>query len=225
MVLEVIQREVPTRGIGYLILRDCPEDRLGEALGRGMEKLKKAGAQTVWATSLPEGEPLHPGPAGVWRLTHVHDMVRMERPLSPDRPKPEGKLVLRSPRKAQEENTYLELMNRAYQNVPNTVTLRQTDLQLQNHRYGLAYQGEQAVGAYELDLSERIPELSALAVEPSLWHQGLGRTLLRTVLESLNAKTSSCCLKVSSINSAAMGLFTAEGFVQTGLISGWFEVV
>ena len=33
MVLEVIQREIPTRGIGYVILRDCPEERLGEALG------------------------------------------------------------------------------------------------------------------------------------------------------------------------------------------------
>ena len=74
MVVEIIQREVPTRGIGYIILRDCPEERLGEALGKGMEKLKMAGAATVLATSLPEGEPLRPGPCGVWRLTHVHDM-------------------------------------------------------------------------------------------------------------------------------------------------------
>ena len=55
MVLEVIQREIPTRGIGYVILRDCPEERLGEALGKGMEKLKKAGAKQVWATSLQIG--------------------------------------------------------------------------------------------------------------------------------------------------------------------------
>ncbi len=94
MVIEIIQREIPTRGIGYIILRDCPEDRLGEALGKGMEKLKKVGARTVLATSLPEGEPLYPGPGGVWRLTHVHDMRRMERPLA-SRGTPEPKLTLR----------------------------------------------------------------------------------------------------------------------------------
>ena len=48
MVIEIIQREIPTRGVGYIILRDCPEERLGEALGKGMEKLKKAGAKQVW---------------------------------------------------------------------------------------------------------------------------------------------------------------------------------
>ena len=57
MVLEIIQREIATKGIGYLVLRDCPEDRLGEGLSKGMEKLKKSGAKTVWATSLPEGKP------------------------------------------------------------------------------------------------------------------------------------------------------------------------
>ena len=50
MVIEIIQREIPARGVGYIILRDCPEERLGEALGKGMEKLKRAGAQTVLAT-------------------------------------------------------------------------------------------------------------------------------------------------------------------------------
>ena len=116
MVIEIIQKEIPTRGIGYIILRDCPEDRLGDALGKGMERLKKAGAQTVLATSLPEGEPLHPGPVGVWRLTHVHDMVSMERPLPTE--KPAMKLNLRAPRRGQEETLYLNLTNKAFAQVP-----------------------------------------------------------------------------------------------------------
>ena len=53
MVIEIIQREIPVKGIGYLILRDCPEDRLDDGLKKGMERLKKAGAKKVWATSLP----------------------------------------------------------------------------------------------------------------------------------------------------------------------------
>lgn len=222
MVLEIIQREIPLRGIGYIILRDCPEDRLGEALGKGMEKLKKAGAKQVWATSLPEGEPLHPGPVGLWRLTHVHDILRMERSLPAE--KPQLKLNLRSPRKGQEETLYLSLMNRAFQNVPNAATLRPSDLRLQNHRYSMAYQGDKLVGAFELDLSEKVPELMALAVEPELQRQGLGQTLLRTALESLG-KAPACSLRVSSANPAALSLYESEGFAQTGVVSSWFEVV
>lgn len=221
MVLEVIQREIPLRGIGYIILRDCPEDRLGEALGKGMEKLKKAGAKTVLATSLPEGEPLHPGPVGVWRLTHVHDMVRMERPLPLS--KPQLKLNLRSPKKAADDTAFVELVNRAFAQVPNAATLRSSDLRKQNHRYVLAWQGDRAVGAYELDLSEKVPELCTLAVEPELQRQGIGRSLLRSALDGL--KAPACALTVSTANAPALSLFEAEGFQQTGLVSDWFEVV
>ena len=118
MVIEIIQKEIPVRGIGYLILRDCPEDRLGEALGKGMERLKKAGARQVWATSLPEGEPLHPGPVGVWRLTHVHDMVIMTCDLSAERPHTEDRLLLKPAKKSGDEKIWLELVNRGLQGRP-----------------------------------------------------------------------------------------------------------
>lgn len=223
MVIEVIQREIPTRGIGYLILRDCPEDRLDEGLKKGMERLKKAGAKTVLATSLPEGEPLHDGPIGIWRLTHVHDIVYMERPLPAE--KPELRLNLRTPRKGQEEGLFLSLVNRAFANVPNASDMRPTDLRRQNHRYVMAYQGEKAVGAFEFDLSEQVPELVTLAVEPELWRQGLGRNILRAALDSLGNKAGTCGLKISTANPAALVLYRSEGFVQTKVVSEWFEVV
>lgn len=222
MVIEIIQREIPTRGIGYLILRDCPEDRLDDGLKKGMERLKKAGAKTVWATSLPEGEPLHSGPIGIWRLTHVHDMVRMERSLPAE--KPEVKLNLRSPKKGQEEGLYLSLVNRAFADVPNAATQRPTDMRMQNHRYSLVYRADKIVGAFEVDLTEKAPELVTLAVEPTLWRQGLGRSVLRAALDSMG-KASACSLLVSSANTAALALYESEGFAQTGVISSWFEVV
>ncbi len=222
MVIEIIQREIPVKGIGYLILRDCPEDRLEDGLKKGMERLKKAGAKKVWATSLPDGEPFYPGPVGIWRLTHVHDILRMERTLPAE--KPEIKLNLRAPKKGQEEGLYLSLVNRAFAEVPNAATQRPTDLRRQNHRYAIAYQGDKAVGAFEVDLTEKTPELVTLAVEPELWRQGYGRSVLRTALDSMG-KAPGCTLIVSSANTAAMALYESEGFVQTGVVSSWFEVV
>lgn len=222
MVIEIMQRDTAVTGIGYIILRDCPEDRLGEALGKGMERLKKAGARTVLATSLPEGEPLHNGPVGVWRLTHVHDIVRMECPLPS--PKSEIKLTTRPVKRAADEKLYLELINRAYADVPYARAQSQANLRQPNHRYALACQGEQVVGGYELDLSEKTPELLALAVVPELRRQGLGRALLRTALDGLN-KAPTCGLELSTANAAGLGLCQSEGFTQTALVSDWFEVV
>ncbi len=222
MVLEVIQRDVAVKGTGYLILRDCPEDRLGEALSKGMEKLKRSGAKTVWATSLPEGEPLNSGPVGVWRLTHVHDMVSMERSLDA-RAKAGIKLNFRPVKRSTDEKLYLELVNRAYFDVPNAKTLTQNDLRAPNHRVALAFQGETAVGAYEFDLNEKIPELITLCVSPDFRRQGLGRAILRSALEGL--KANSCALTVSTADPAALALCASEGFVQTGVVSSWFEVV
>lgn len=222
MVLEVIQREVPGRGIAYLILRDCPEERLGEALSKGMEKLKKAGSPRVLATSLPEGEPLHPGPVGVWRLTPAYDLLRLECPLA-GRARAEERLLLRPLKKAADDKLYTELMNRAYENVPHARTLTPADLRRPNHRSGLAYRGEALVGAYELDVSEKTPVLSALAVEPELRRQGLGRTLLRSLLDGL-PKTPVCAVTVPSANAPALALLQSEGFTQTGVETSWFEV-
>ncbi len=223
MVIEIIQREIPLRGIGYILLRDCPEERLGEALGKGMEKLKKAGARQVWAASLPEGEPLHPGPVGVWQLTHVYDLLRMEKPLA-EPVKAEGGLTIRPVKKAADEKLYLELMNRACGGVPGLRLLGPGDLRVQNHRCAMAWRGEEPIGGCGLDLSERVPELTALAIVPEERRQGLGRALLRSALASLN-KAPACALTLPSTAEGALALLQAEGFAQTGVVSSWFEVV
>lgn len=223
MVIEIMQREIATRGIGYIILRDCPEERLGEGLGKGMEKLKKAGAQQVLATSLPEGEPLHTGPVGVWRLTHVYDLLRMERPQGPV--KSVGGLALRPlKRTASEEALYLDLVNKAQSTCAGFRLRTAADLRLPNHRYLLAWQGDTPVGACELDLSERVPELLTLVIAPEFRRQGLGRALLQGALSSLN-RAPGCTLTVPSTAEAALALLQSEGFAQTGVVSDWYEVV
>lgn len=223
MVIEIMQREIPTHGIGYIVLRDCPEERLGEGLGKGMEKLKKAGARQVLATSLPEGEPLHTGPVGLWRLTHAYDLLRMERPQSPV--KAEGGLVLRPlKRTAADESFYLDLVNAAQADLPGFRTLTAASLRLPNHRYLVAWKDKVAVGACDLDLSERVPELVTLVIAPEHRRQGLGRALLRSALATLN-KAPGCALTLPSTAVAGLALLNSEGFAQTGIVADWYEVV
>ncbi len=222
MVIEIIQKEIATKGLGYIILRDCPEDRLDDGLKKGMERLKKAGAKHVWATSLPEGDPLNDGPVGVWRLTHVHDMIRME--LAAAFPKPERKLNTRPLKRAADDKAWVELMNRAFREVPNAATVSAADARKQNHRCGLALDGDKVVGAYDIDLGEKAPELSLLAIDPELQHQGYGKALLLILLDNMR-KMERCGLTVSTLNAPAIALYESVGFARTGTVSRWFEVV
>jgi len=222
MVLEMIQREIAVRGVGYIILRDCPEERLGEALGKGMEKLKKAGARQVWATSLPEGEPLHPGPVGVWRLTHVHDILWLERPTT-NLPKPDIKLATRPLKKVQDDRNWADVVNRAFEHVPGARTADPAKVRRQNHRCGLGWTNDKFVGAYEVDLSEKVPELATLAILPEFQRQGYGKALLLTLLHGMK-KMGLCVMRVSSLNVPALTLCESMGFQRVGIQSEWFEV-
>jgi len=224
MVLELIQREIALRGDGYIILRDCPEDRLGEALGRGMEKLKRAGAKRVLATSLPEGEPLNSGPIGVWRLTHSYDILWLERPLTA-LPKPELKLATKPLKKSLDDKCWLEAVNRSFQNVPNARTRTGSELRRPNRRCGLGWAADKFVGAYEVDLTDsKVPELATLAISPEFQRQGYGKALLVTLLNGMR-RMEKCVVRISTRNEPAVSLCESVGFVRTGVESSWFEVV
>lgn len=78
---EVITREIAAKGAGYLRLRRCPPQELGETLARGQAELLAAGAAELYAASADPVCPLDEGRWEGFRLSHVRDMLWMERPL------------------------------------------------------------------------------------------------------------------------------------------------
>ena len=78
---EVITREIAAKGAGYLLLRRCPPQELGETLARGRAELLAAGAAELYAASADPVCPLDEGRWEGFRLSHVRDMLWMERPL------------------------------------------------------------------------------------------------------------------------------------------------
>jgi len=224
MVLEIVQREIPLCGTGYLILRDCPEDRLSEGIGRGMERLKRSGAKRIFAVSLPMGDPLQPGPLGLWRLESAYDMISMACSLGVERPKPEIKLALRPIKRAQDERTWLALIQKAYADVPGAHVKMEGDLHLSNHRNGLAWQGDRAVGAYGVDLSEKIPHITDLAIIEPERRKGMGRALFYGLMRSFGKAERSTCT-VCSLDERALAFCQHLGFAPTGTSVHWCEVV
>lgn len=125
--IERIEKEIPHKGKGYLVIRQCPPEILAETLDREVSALFFLGAERVYAASADTGAPLKEGMWGPWRLTFCHEMVDLFLDLDKDRPAPIGLLSLK-PLCPGEEDTWLELYNQAFFYVPNSTTLEKKRL-------------------------------------------------------------------------------------------------
>ena len=90
--LQRITREIPHRGVAYLIIRRCPAEELGLLLAREVRTLAEQGAREIYVVSTDPEAPLTEGVLGAVHFTHIHDMLDMERDLAFDRPRPQGRL-------------------------------------------------------------------------------------------------------------------------------------
>lgn len=116
---EVITREIAAKGAGYLLLRRCPPQELGETLARGRAELLAAGAAELYAASADPACPLDEGRWEGFRLSHVRDMLWMERPL--DQLPPAEGLTLEPLTRAR-GGAWLTLHNACFFDMPNSAT-------------------------------------------------------------------------------------------------------
>jgi [ribosomal protein S18]-alanine N-acetyltransferase len=66
-------------------------------------------------------------------------------------------------------------------------------------------------------------ELLSIAVDPEVQGCGLGRALLRAMLEeALGLGCVRCCLEVRRSNAVAIALYAAEGFELNGVRKGYY---
>lgn len=207
--------EIPVKGIGYLVLKDP------EALVAGVEALLSKGAVSIIARG-----PLEEGERDGLSITYAHDMLVMERTLT-DCPTPEGKLRL-TPLTEREAPAYIRIHNESFFAVPNGATIDHSELDKllrPMERAGLAWLGDQPVGIYDCILEGEVPEIDGLGLLKAMRGKGLGRELLRSILELLAGEgCERCSLKVSNANRTAFALYRAEGFTVTEKHSTWYEV-
>ena len=87
--LEVITKEIPAKGKGYILIRKCWPDQVDEAVRQGARKLLGEGATSIFAASTDPSAPLCEGAGEGYRLEFRHDMLGMER-TGPGPPPPGG---------------------------------------------------------------------------------------------------------------------------------------
>lgn len=116
MNIKVFDAEIAPKGKAYLVLESGPAEGLPGLLCA----LRGRGARLVFLASKAE-YPLSDGILDGVVLTHAHDMLGMTRALTPDRPRPQGRLIL-SPLAWEGKTPFLRIYNDSFFSVPNSAT-------------------------------------------------------------------------------------------------------
>lgn len=228
VVVERVEKEIPYRGKGYLILRQCPPEELEAVLDREAAALFSLGAKQVYVSSGDSDAAFRGGMLGPWRLTFRHEMLDLFRELDESRPRPNGRLRLELLDQGREAE-WLDCYNEGFFRVPNAQTYLPEDLEEVRAKGGLlgfALLRGRPVGVYELLPGGECPEISGIALRESVRGQGLGRELLLSTMDLLaDLGKSRCRLLVSTGNIPALTLYRETGFGEDMVRGRWYEVM
>lgn len=225
-IYQIYPEEIAAKGRGYLALRRCRREDVDEALAKGREKLLALGATEIYVTSSDPAAPLEEGERAGCRLTHVRDMLWMERELSALPPQLED-VALEELTRAR-GGAWLTLHNACFFDLPNSATYGPQALERalsQGWQCGFLNWKGIPVGVYELSLAGELPELEGLAVHEDYRSRGLGRALLYALLGCLAGQGySRCRLLVATDNAPAFALCRSAGFKAAGIQGQWFSM-
>lgn len=226
--LEIITKEIPTKGKGYMYIRRCWPDQVDDQIRQGARSLLLQGATEIYAASKDPASPLAEGSGDGYRLEFRYDMLRLERTLDKTVPQPEGRLTL-EPLSREKVGQWLTLYNECFFDVPNSATFGRNDLeraQAEGSRCGLALLDGVPVGVYLLGFQEADPEIEGIGLCKDFRGKGMGRELLLSLMALLAEEGyKRTWLSVSTSNVQAYPLYQSVGFAQTRLISHWYQVI
>lgn len=226
--LEIITREIPAKGKGYIFIRKCWPDQVGAAIRQGACKLLGEGATAIYAASTDPSAPLGEGPGEGYRLEFRHDMLGMDRALDDSRPRPAGRLTL-EPLTREKGGMWLAVYNASFFDVPNSATYGRNDLEQilgPEYRCGFAMLDGVCVGIYECGFKKEHPEIGSIGLTKDARGKGLGRELLLSVMDMLaGLGCKRVWLQVSTANESAYPLYRSVGFTQVQTLSHWYEVI
>ena len=228
LAYEVVRRELPLKGKGYLIIRKCSRDQLALIIQNETQDLVRCGASKVYVSSTDPETQIAEGTfqAGPYLFRSDSTMDRLSLKLvgNPSHtPIPVLVMELLSP-----ENIplFLRIYNHCFFHVPNSATYGSDDIdRLLNS--GL-FQAEIVryqnipIGVIEVSYEELCPEIASLAILEAYRRKGLGREVLSQTLSNLAANGhDKVFLNVSSRNTEAYTMYTSMGFQQEGIVSTW----
>lgn len=200
-VASIVLKEVPYKGIAYITIQDTlqPEQLLQDCV----DFCKMTGAREIYATGHPylECYSLY---TETWQMSRLRaGMAETDAALFP------------VTEKSMEQ--WRGLYNEKMMHIPNSATMTRADAEKLLARGGgyFVYRGDALLGigiAYD----EMIEAVIGLQT-------GAGREVMLALCSSLSAQR--VALEVASSNLPAVKLYEKLGFLKTGVISRWYDVL
>lgn len=226
-IYQLYPNEIGAKGKAYLALRRCRTEDVDETLRKGREELLRLGATEIYVTSTDPAAPLEEGSRAGCRLSHVRDLLWMERELR-TLPETAGAVQL-VPLARERGGAWITLHNECFFDMPNSATYGPQDLDRalsSECACGFVQWKDIPVGVYELELTQESPVIDGIALHKDFRGKGLGRELLTAVLNELAARGHQRCrLMVATDNENAFALYRSTGFKAAGVQSQWFQML
>lgn len=238
---QLIQTEIPEKKKAYLFIKRCRGEDFDRLLTRVTHQAVRNGARQVYVCDKEDDSRIIPGKAyGYYTFSHGYDMLAMRKRIFFGNPENHGE----TDAKEKEEpgdvfqavwekvsiwqaSLFCRIYNEIFYMVPNSATLTEQEAReyLVSSRWQLFLIKirEKAVGFVILVEKDEELEIDSLGVLKEYRGRGLAREILRRAeMTAAQMGMKSLFLTVSSINTAAVSLYTDTGFQNEGMISRWY---
>ena len=233
----LIQTEIPEKGKAYLFINRCREEDFDRLLTRVTHQAVRNGARQVYVCDRENDSRIAAGKAyGYYTFFHGYDMVAMKKRIVLSAV---GEEDLTGQKQCQvfqgewekvsiwQTSLFCTIYNQVFYAVPNSATLTEREARqyMVNSRWQLFFTKirNKAVGFVILVEKDRELEVDSLGVLEEYRGRGLAREILeRAEMTAAQMGKEFLTLTVSSINTAAVSLYTSAGFQDEGMISRWY---
>lgn len=235
---QLIQTEIPEKKKAYLFIKRCREDDFDRLLTRVTHQAIRNGARQVYVCDKEDDSRIIMGKTyGYYTFCHGHDMLAMRKRIFPESQREEnGETGQMSCEVFQAEwekvsiwqaSLFCRIYNQIFYAVPNSATLTEQEAReyLVSSRWQLFLMKirDKAVGFVILVEKDDELEIDSLGVLKEYRGRGLAKEILeRAEMTAARMGKEFLTLMVSSINLAAVSLFTGMGFKNDGMISRWY---
>lgn len=228
---QMVVSEISTQEKAYIIVTQAEKmEQVQEILRSAVPELCAMGAKHIYITSKRPAIALPEGRFTVDNMNFLYESairrMRLDsmRTAWPERI-PGIMLLPLTPALAKD---FLEIYNRCFADVPNSVTYTLDDiariLHAPSFEGGVINCGGKLAGTYEISYEEEVPEISTFCMDEAFRKRGLGKQALRVVLYKLEQKGfDKARLLVSSANTAAINLYESLGFQMGDVVSAWYH--
>ncbi len=225
----VVLKECKEKGIAYVIKVDINENSkdkkyaVCEIIKESKDLAKKYGAKQLFLGTKDE--------ANIETLKNLgmekqYSVIRMKLDDRNVRYKPLGLIELSE----QNKNEYLRIYNNSFREVPNGATLTEKEVEEyvknddENNCYYIVTINNEKVGFLQFKIENCTGEFD-LGLIKEVRGKGYGKLLLETALSFLNEKkVNEINLTVVTKNIVALNMYKKRGFIESELISQWFQV-